>query len=90
MIEIIRESKPKARKRYRCEACEFLQDELGWETFTLAECRLIVKARRNGWCIVPGRQYIRQFNTDGCDTWTFRAIPEMHELCIKHDLYPKY
>lgn len=90
MITIIRESTPVARKPYHCDACDFINEALGAVTFEISDLRKIVKARRSDWQIQPGQQYIRQFNTDGGITWTFRAIPEMHEICLKYNLYPEW
>lgn len=90
MITVIHESTPIARKAYWCDACEFIQEAIGDTTFTISDLRLIVKARRNGWKIQPGQRYIRQFNSDYGETWTFRAIPEMDAICRKYDLYPEY
>jgi len=92
VITVIHESRPIARKAYWCNACEFIRECSDWDyrDFAMSDLRLIVKARRNGWKIQPGQRYIRQFNSDYGETWTFRAIPEMHEICRKYDLYPEY
>lgn len=87
MITVIHESTPVARKQYRCDACERIIDAVNDGRFTFAEYRKIVRAKRQGWQIQPGQKYVKQFNTDGRDVWTYRAIPEMHELCIEHDLF---
>ena len=88
MVTVIHESTPTARKAYRCDACEWIENYINdGVTFTIADYRRIVKARRNGWMIQPGQRYIRQFNTDGNEAWTFRAIPEIAELCVKYELY---
>lgn len=90
MITVIHESTPVARKTYHCDACDFITEALGAVPFTISDLRKIVKARRQGWQIQPGQRYVRQFNRDGSDTWTFRAIPEMHELCLERGLYPEW
>lgn len=88
MTKVLGESTPVARKAYTCNACEWLIEALGAEAFTIAEYRLIVKARRDRWRIHPGQRYIKQFSVDMWgEAYTFRARPEMHELCLKHDLY---
>lgn len=87
MIEVIHESNPIARKGYQCNACEFVMDAYSDGWFTFAELREIVKARKNGFNIAKGQEYIRQFNKYSGDTWTFRAIPAIHEICIKYDMY---
>ena len=87
-IEIIHESRPIARKNYHCDACNFLFEfdpcELG---LTFAEKREVVKARQKRYKILKGERYIRQFNKDGGDAWTFRAIPAIDKICQKYDLY---
>lgn len=89
-ISIIHESKPIARKNYSCDACIFLFDlnipkELG---LSFSEYRAVVKAKQNGYKILKGERYIRQFNTDNCgNTWTFRGIPEITKICHKHNLF---
>lgn len=88
-IEIIYQSEPIARKNYTCNACDFLfaldyPSELG---LTFTEKREVVKARQKGYEILKGERYVRQFNKDGEHTWTFRAIPAIHDICVKHDLY---
>lgn len=77
-----------ARKDYDCDACLFARDSHPFDYMTFAERRVVVKARANGWKIKKGQKYVRQFNTDGSYTWTFRAIPEMHDICIKYEMYP--
>lgn len=90
MISTIHQSKPKARKNYNCDACSFLfglndPAEIG---LAFPEKRAAVKARQNKYAIQKGEKYIRQFNSDDSgNTWTFRAIPEIHEICVKHKLY---
>lgn len=89
-IRVLSESTPVARKEHGCDACDFIIEALGAVEFSISDMRKIVVARRNRWKIQPGQRYIRQFNTDGMDAWTFKAIPEMHELCIEYDLYPEW
>ena len=88
MIKTLSETMPVARKAYHCDACDWIGNYINdGVTFTIADYRQIVKAKRNQWRIQPGQRYIKQFNTDGNDVWTFRAIPEIHDLCVKYDLY---
>jgi len=88
MIVILSESKPLARKAHNCMACDFiLSCGVNGFGYTFAELRLIVKARRNNYKIVKGQKYIRQNNICDGDIYTFKAIPEMHELCLKYDHY---
>lgn len=90
-MQIIHESTPKARKDYTCDACIFLQDNLTDTMYhlTFSEKREVVKARRAGWKILKGETYMRQFNRDGGDTWTFRGRPAIHAICLEYELYPE-
>jgi len=80
-------STPKARKDYRCDACEFINEAINEGYFSFAEMRLIVKAKRNGWKIKKGEIYDKCSGKFDGDFSVFRAIPEMNDLCLKHDLY---
>lgn len=88
MITVLSESKPVARKEHNCDACNWiLNTGIDGMGFSISEKRAIVKARRNKWKITKGQKYIRQSNIKDGDLYTFKAIPELHELCLKHDLY---
>ena len=85
------------------EAWDDIKEELRWghpEEYTLAESKAIIKAWRNWRTIRKGEmyryQYFIQENYHYKDwavvyegtTWrTFRAIPEMHDICIKYGIY---
>jgi hypothetical protein len=88
MPELISQTKPKARKSYNCEASQFLTIDGLPLGLTFKELRAVVTARKNIWKILKGEIYLRQCCKDG-DVYTFRAIPEIHEICIKYDIYPE-
>lgn len=89
-VQVIHETViKKARRDHRCGACEFLSDDYRFGTWTFAEMRLIIKAKQDGWKIKKGQSYIRQYNTESGEVWTFKCRPEIHQICIKHDLYPE-
>lgn len=54
---------------------------------TFGERRQIVTARRNGWRIKAGERYVRQAVKCCGDFGNFVAIPALHEICLKYDLY---
>lgn len=89
MIETISHREPIARKDYPCMASEFLRD-LGFcrSPLTFSELRKVVVARRNGWMIKKGTPYVYQFNKYDGDRYVFRAIKDIHEICLKYDVYP--
>lgn len=92
MIRLIKESYPIARKNYDCMAYEWLNDTYCFDEFsimTFSERKSIVKARNNKGKILKGSKYLYQFLVDGDDSWSFRAIPELHQICLKYEIYPK-
>lgn len=84
---VIQETTPVSRKRYDCMASEWIMSSYGEYSFTFSELRTIAKAKKNCFNIVPGQKYIKQFNRDCGDVWTYRAIPEMHQICVDHGIY---
>ena len=88
MIEVLSESKPKARKNYDCMASEFiLNNGVDGMGFTRPELRSISKARKNGYKILKGEIYMRQNNKFDGELYTFKAIPAIAEICFKYDLF---
>lgn len=82
-----------ARKNYSCDACEWILqggsfNELSTDfKLTFSEKRSLVKAKQNDYKILKGESYLRQFIADGSDSYEFVAIPEIHAICIKFELY---
>lgn len=78
----------KARKDYPCDAWYWINyvgvRDIG---LTFAEYREVVKARRNNFTIKKGEQYYRQVVNDGGYLYTYRAIPALHDICIKYEIY---
>lgn len=87
-VEILSESRPVAKIQHDCEACTWLlQSGICGMGYTRPELRVISKARKNNWKIVPGQKYTRQNNKQCGEIYTFKAITEVHDICIKYDLY---
>lgn len=91
-MEIIRESRPVARKSHECNACLYIRDALdnNQVRFEIGDLRKIVLARRAGWRIQPGERYLLQVQADGGDVFNVRCKPEMDEVCRKYYLYPEW
>lgn len=92
-IRVIRDGNvKKARKGYTCQAFENIKESVLCYPIdfklTFSEWRQVAMMRENGGRIFKGDSYYWQFNTDGSDTWMFRANKAMHDLCVKYDLYP--
>jgi len=87
-MEIISSRKPIAKRDCYCMACEWITNEDITEIkLTFSEYRDIIKAKNNGYKIKQGQRYIYQLNAKDGEIWTFRAIPEIHEICIKYEIY---
>lgn len=85
---LISEKYPVSRKDRPCMACETLSYwGIRAKDFTFAERRQLAIARRNGWRIKTGEKYLKQFIVCCGDAGTFQAIPAMHNLCLKYDMY---
>jgi len=88
MIEMLSNNTLVARKEYCCDASDWLLNEgINGFGFSFAELREIVIARRNGWKIKKGEKYIRQRGKYDGDLYTFKAIPAIHKICLKYNLY---
>ncbi len=88
MITVLSESEPVARKEHKCMACEWvLTAGLDIADFSMREKRLLVKAKKNKYKIDKGQKYIRQGNIQYGELYTFKAIPEIHQICLDHDIY---
>lgn len=90
MIETLKQTMLKARKNHDCMACEWINNAgvpLRGYTFTFSEWRALINARENNWQIQKGDLYLNQRNIDCGDIFTFKAIPAIHDICIKYDYY---
>tara|TARA_R110000764_G_scaffold146819_1_gene234604 strand:- start:3658 stop:3930 length:273 start_codon:yes stop_codon:yes gene_type:complete len=88
MITVLSESEPVVRKEHNCDASDWiLSAGIDGVGFSISEKRALVKARRNKWKISKGQKYIRQGNIQDGELYTFKAIPELHSICLKCNLY---
>ena len=87
MVENIAETTQVARKDYDCMACDWINNSWGNFDFSVSELKSIARARKAGYKIKKGQKYIRQTNKFEGRIYTFVAIPEMDEICLKHDIY---
>jgi len=87
-VTVLRDSNPKASKSYNCDASDWiLNDGRGWSEYTWSERKALVLARKNKWRIQKGDKYLYQVNVCYGDFNIFRAIPDLHDICVKYDMY---
>ena len=90
MITVLKETNPVARNDYYCMASLFIRDCGRPDYFDcIKDYRDYIKAKENGFKIKKGDKYLYQANVAYGDFYTFKAIPDMHRICLKYDLYPE-
>lgn len=88
MAITLNEKFPIAIKDHECMACTWiLNGGIDGNGFSRDVLRVLAKARKNNWKILKGQEYIRQFNKQDGEVYTFKAIPEVHQICLDLDLY---
>lgn len=89
MVRLVKECVYKAKRDYHCDASDAVRELLscGHVGYTREEFEAISDAQSKGWRIKKGEKYIYQFIVDEHDSWSIRAIPAMHDLCVKFKLF---
>jgi len=97
MWGVVHQFEGKARKRYHDDAAEWVKEWIHYgcwlpngKRLAFSDGRILVRCKTDQewfWNIMPGQKYVRQFNVDGGDTCTWRAKKELHEICMRYDLY---
>lgn len=82
-------TKPIARKEYDCQASDWIEngDVINQGVLSISEYRQIIKARRNKYKILKGQRYYKIEGKFDGEFTVFRAIPELNDICYKHNLY---
>lgn len=85
MRTLLRHEYQIARKDYNCDGCRDLLyvgvDGMG---LTISELREVVKAKRQQYKILPGQRYLKQVTVDNGTIYTWRCLPEIHEIMNNH------
>lgn len=93
MCQLLKQIDVKAAKKdHDCMASDWIREglPLGTNTgFSFTELRQIAISKNDGWRILKGTPYIRQSVIHGSEFTCFKARPEIHAICIEHDLYPE-
>ena len=90
MSIVLEEKKLIAKKIHGCDASynvisECISDIMPELTFK--EKRTIVRMKQQKMKIIPGTKYIRQANIIDGDFCIWKADIEIHEICVRLDLY---
>jgi len=92
MIKVIHQKQiRKSRNEYSCDAWEFLSecydDFRRTGQLSFSEWRAIAVAKATKGKVFKGQPYVYQFNEQDGITYTFRAIPAIHAICVRFNLY---
>lgn len=89
MSIILRERVIKRTKKIHiCNACIWLKEcALHEINFTFSEYRSIVKAKQNNWKIPIGGTCLYSVGIYENDFFSCYSIPEIHQICIKYEIY---
>ena len=79
---------PKSRQDYECQACDWIMNAgMSEEDCTPEEWKLIKIAEVEKWRIKKGATYTKCTGKWNGEFTTFRARPEIDEICQKYDIY---
>jgi hypothetical protein len=86
--DFCRETTPKARKEYTCDAIDWiLNDGLDSYEFSDEELSIIKNAESEKWKILKGTEYVKCEGKWEGDFSVFRARKDINQICIDHDIY---
>lgn len=83
----------KTRKTHICNSCIWLCESAlseirsGNIKLKFAELRSIVKAKQNNWKIPKGDSCLYSVGIYNGDFFACYSIPEIHDICIKYEIY---
>lgn len=88
MWDFCRVTKPKARKKYNCDAIDWILNA-GLDAFDFSdeELAIIKKAEAEKWKIFKGTEYVKcegRYDGEWC---VFRARKDIDQICQDHDAY---
>lgn len=79
-----------ARKHHVCLACYWFDRSCYGQQDMDPDDWLIVEAcKSDKWKIIPGQRYLYSVGIDGGEFTEFKGRLDMHNICLKYDLYPE-
>lgn len=102
MVQLIAAQARKARKDRHDDSAEFIIEAMEyirigkfpgrhvgapWQKMSFSELRSIARLKANNWRIVKGQLYIKQFNKQQGQYYTFYTLPDILRICVKYKLY---
>ena len=93
MNKILKETFYKAKKDYPCTACYIMLQVDGFENLCtqynliLEEVEVFTKVKESGFKILKGETYLYQTGVYDGDFYSHKAIPAIHDICLKRGFY---
>lgn len=90
MSKLLYEKIVKARGTYYCDAARFMFEAIynNDAQVTAEDFEVFMKHKNNNFVIKRGSHYLLQKLVNDCHKfYEFRAIPEIHDMCIKYGFY---
>lgn len=101
MARLIKAQARKARKDHKDDSAEFIIEAMEWirngslpgskvgqfKRVTFTELRAIAQLKANNWKIKKGQVYVLQFNEYEGSLYTFKTLPLILKICLKHKIY---
>ena len=93
MDRILKETFHKAKKDYVCTACYIMLQVDSFENLctqydlTPEEVEAFTKAKENGFKILKGETFLYQTGVYDGDFYSHKAIPAIHDICLKRGFY---
>ena len=90
MSTALRSEERVARKHHWCSAWEwFSMSNYGKQDVTPDEWLVIEGVMADSGRILPGQKYVYQSGVADGEFYEFKARLDMHNICLKYDLYPE-
>jgi DNA-directed RNA polymerase subunit RPC12/RpoP len=92
MSEVLSQKIRKARKEYRCNACEWIvngdiMNDPSYFEVTFADKRILVKLRQERFKILKGTKYLDYNIKNGGEIYNVKARIDANDICMKYELY---
>lgn len=88
--QVFTDSEPISRKEYYCDAYRYFLSNMAERDFNGDDLLIYQAAKADKFKIKKGTKYFKRTGLFDGMWQTFRARIDMHNLCIKHELYEEY
>jgi len=86
MWDLAKDSKPVARKEYKCQAWPWIDNGISFDDLDATEKEVIEKARKEGFKILKGTRYLRVDGKWDGEFTTYRARLDLQKICDDHEI----